>query len=224
MLPEIRSATDITFSHFGPFFAILTLKIKIWKKCKQKTWRYYPFTHVYHKWRSYEVWFLRYKARQIEFFVMLGHFLPLILLATQKIKILKNWKKCLEIFFYTCTINENHVMYSSWNMERNRQNFFSFWTIFCPFTILTTRKKIFEKKRKKCLEISSLHTSVPYMTHTSCMIPEIWSVTQFFVILSHFLPFYNTDNPKTQIFKKMKKNPKDIIILHMCSKNYDQMM
>ena len=29
--------------------------------------------HVFHKWRSYDVWFLRYKA---EFFVILGHFLP----------------------------------------------------------------------------------------------------------------------------------------------------
>ena len=29
---------------------------------------------------------------------------------------------------------------------------------------------------------------------------------------------------KNQNFKKMKKSPGDIIILHMCTKNYDHMM
>ena len=55
--------------NFLPFWAIfcllsplLTPKIKIWKNCK-KTSRYYPFKHVYHKWRSYDVWFLRYTVR-----------------------------------------------------------------------------------------------------------------------------------------------------------------
>ena len=48
---------------FCPFTPQLTPKIKIWNKCK-KPWRYYPITHVYHKWRSYDVWFIRYKTRQ----------------------------------------------------------------------------------------------------------------------------------------------------------------
>ena len=55
-----------------------------------------------------------------------------------------------------------------------------------------------------------------------CMVPEIWSVTEFFVILGHFLPFYPTNNPKNQNFEKMKKTPGDIIILHTCIKNHDQ--
>ena len=37
-----------------------------------------------------------------------------------------------------------------------------------------------------------------------------------------FLSF--STNPKNQNFAKMKKNSGDIIILHMCTKNYDQMM
>ena len=48
------------------------------------------------------VWFLRNRVQQIEFFVILDHFFffwpPL---TAQKIKILKKWKKCLEISFYT---------------------------------------------------------------------------------------------------------------------------
>ena len=48
------------------------LILKNWKK----SWRYYLFTHVNHKWRSYDVWFLEYKGQQTKFFVILGHFLP----------------------------------------------------------------------------------------------------------------------------------------------------
>ena len=46
----------------------------------------------------------------------------------------------------------------------------------------------------------------------------------FLVILSHFLPFYPTNNPKNQNFEKMKKLPRDIIILHKCTKNHDYML
>ena len=42
--------------------------------------------------------------------------------------------------------------------------------------------------------------------------------------MSHFLPFYPLSSPKTQNLKKMKKTPRDIIILHKCSKNYNQIM
>ena len=50
--------------NFLPFYPTIDpLKIKIWKKCKN-TWRYYLLSYVYHKSRSYEVWFLRYKAQR----------------------------------------------------------------------------------------------------------------------------------------------------------------
>ena len=41
------------------------------------------------------------------------------------------------------------------------------------------------------------------------------------VILSDFLPFYSTNNPKNQNFEKMKKIAGDIIILLMCTKNHN---
>ena len=31
---------------------------------EKNTWRYYHFTHLHHKWQSYDVWFLRYGAQQ----------------------------------------------------------------------------------------------------------------------------------------------------------------
>ena len=45
-----------------------------------------------------------------------------------------------------------------------------------------------------------------------------------FFILGYFLPFYPPNRAKNQNFKKMKKKPGDIIILHIIAKNYDQMM
>ena len=49
----------------------------------------------------------------------------------------------------------------------------------------------------------------------------------YFFILGYFLPFY-PDTPlnssKNQTFKKMKKDSGDIIILQMCTKNYDHMI
>ena len=48
-------------------------KDKILKKWKI-AWRYYHFTHVYHKWQSYDVWFLRYGAWRTELLVIFGPF------------------------------------------------------------------------------------------------------------------------------------------------------
>ena len=43
------------------------------------------------------------------------------------------------------------------------------------------------------------------------------------IVIFHFGLFFAL-LPKKLKFKKMKKTPKDIIILHMCTKNHDQMM
>ena len=54
-----------------------------------------------------------------------------------------------DIILHMCIINDNHMMYGSWDIERERQNVLSFWTIFCLFTPLTTWKiKIFKKWKK----------------------------------------------------------------------------
>ena len=43
-------------------------------------------------------------------------------------------------------------------------------------------------------------------------------------ILGYFLPFCPPNSSKNQDFVKLKKAPEDIIILHMCLKNYDKML
>ena len=63
-------------------------------------------------------------------------FCPFTPLATQKMKILKKWKNYPGeiINLHKCTINDNRMMYGSWDMKCDRQNILPFWTIFCPFT------------------------------------------------------------------------------------------
>ena len=62
----------------------------------------------------------------------------------------QNEKIDLETSLYTLYINDNHMMYGSWCMEHDKQNFLSFWTFFSPFPPLTTHEiKIKKTKQKK---------------------------------------------------------------------------
>ena len=128
MLPEIWSMTDIIFYHFGPFFALLPhyqpQNLKFQKNDKS-AWRYYPFTLLYHKWRSYDVQFLRYKVRQTVF-CRSGPFFALW--PTPKHSENQNFEKLKKplgdiTILHMCPSNDNHMMYGSWYMEHD--------TVFC---------------------------------------------------------------------------------------------
>ena len=41
-----------------------------------------------------------------------------------------------------CTINEDHMMYDSCNIRCDRQNFLSFWTIFCTLNLSNLSKPV----------------------------------------------------------------------------------
>ena len=156
MIPEIWSATVIMLCHFGPLFA---LSAHYWSKKKKKkiekykqNWIYYPFTHVYHKWKSYDAWLLKYKARQTVF----CHFGPFFdLWTSQELEKSKFWeiKKAPGhiIILHLCTTNDNQMMYGP-EIWRATDKFLSFWFIFCPFTSplpLTPQKiKLLKKWRK----------------------------------------------------------------------------
>ena len=65
-----------------------------------------------------------------------------------KMKLLKKMEKTPGdiIILHMCTINANHMMYGSWDIERDGHNVLSFWTIFRPFTTPATQKiKILKK-------------------------------------------------------------------------------
>ena len=127
------------------------------------------------------------------------------------------------IILCMCTINDSHMMHGYWNMECSRHNFLSFWTVFCPFTPLTTRKIKILTKMKKPGDIITWHMHIINNNHKMYG-SEIWSMTKLFVILDLFSPFYPRNNLKNQNFEKMKKNPTDMIILNMCTINDNHIM
>ena len=148
---------------FCPFTLLTTRKIKILKN-EKNTWRHYHFTNVYHKWQSYDVWFLRYQARRTKYFVILDHFLLFYHLNNPKNQNFEKMRKTPGdiIILQRCTISDNHMMYGSRDMKRDRHNFLSFWTVFCLLIPPRTTRKIKTLKNwKKLLEISSFYTNVP---------------------------------------------------------------
>ena len=135
----------------------------------------------------YGSWYIKHDDQNfLSFWTVFCPFTPL---PTWKIKILKNWKKCLEISsFYRSvpkimTINHDHMLYCSWDMPCNTCNhYFLFWAIFCPFTSLTAQKIKIKKKMKKRsgdIIILYMHTkNYDQMMYGSwCTVPEICYAT-----------------------------------------------
>ena len=112
-------------------------------------------------------------------FLILGYFLPFYPPNNPKNQNFEKMKKTPGdiIILHKCTKNYDQMMYSSWDMVRDRCNYFSFWAIFCPFTPLTAWKIKILKKWKKHLEIASFYICVPKITIRWCKVPEIWCAT-----------------------------------------------
>ena len=147
-VPEIWSVMDRIFCYFGPFFCpftpLTTGKINILKNWK-KVWRYYHFTYVYRKGRSY-VWFLRYRAWRTERIVILDHFLPFYP------KNLKKWKKTkkhwryhfIHVYHKWQSYNVCFLRYGTW-----RTKSFVILDRFLPFYPPNNpRTQSFEKMKK----------------------------------------------------------------------------
>ena len=145
-VPEIWSITDRIFYYFRPIFALLLpygpRKSKSWRH-ENNTWRYYHFTRVYHKWQSYDVWFLRYKAWRTEFFIILDQFLPFYSPMDPENQNFENMRIMPGdiVILHMFTKNHDHMLHCSLDTIREGCNFyFSFWAMFSPFTLLTTQK------------------------------------------------------------------------------------
>ena len=72
------------------------------------------------------------------------------------VNVLKNKEKHLEILFYTCVPNilmiwstVLEIYIQCWQQAQKTEIFLPFWDIFCPLTLLTTRKiKLLENWKK----------------------------------------------------------------------------
>ena len=156
-----------------------------------------------------------YSSRDIEQsileLVILGHFLPFYPPPTtpQKSKVWKTKKFAGDIIIlHMCTINDNHMMHGSWDIERDRQNFLSFLTIFCPFTPPNNPKnENFRKMKKASEDIIILHMCTKYHGH---MLYCSWDMTCdrcncYFSFWAIFCPFTPLTAWKIKILKKWKK-------------------
>ena len=102
---------------------------------------------------------------------------------------------------------------------------------FCPFTppppIPNNPKHQNLKKMKKAHgDIIILHMCIKNYNQ---MVYGSWDMVRdrcnsYFSFWAIFCSFTPLRTQKIKIWKKWKKNPGDIIILHMCTKNDDQMM
>ena len=112
---------------FCPSTSLTTWKVQNFEKMKQASGDVI-ILHKFTRNENHDVWFLRYGGRKKEFFLIFGPFFAFLLpLTTWKIKILKNKKKLGDIIvLHRCTINENHMMYGSWDMKSDRHNYLSF--------------------------------------------------------------------------------------------------
>ena len=81
-----------------------------------------------------------------------------------------------------------NIWCGSWDMERNGQNFLSFWTTLYPFTPLNTWKIKILKTWKKSQEIVSFYTYLPQMAIIWCMLPEIGARQIFLSFWAIFCP------------------------------------
>ena len=121
------------------------------------------------------------------------------------------------------TINGNHIMYGSWDIERDRQIFFAILDHFSLFYLSNNLKyQNFEKIKKTPGDIIVLHKCTKSHHH---MLYRSWEMERdecpcscsFWTLL-----FYPLNHPKNENFKKKKtttKEPGDVIILHKCTKN-----
>ena len=102
------------------------------------------------------------------------------------------------------------MIYGSWDMKHNKQSFLLFWTIFCPFTLLTTQKiKILKKWKITPSDIIILH-----LVHHKWQLHDIWflrygaqqSFSSFWTIFCPFTPRPPYQPRKSKCSKHEKNN------------------
>ena len=113
------------------------------------------------------------------------------------------------------------MIYDSWNIRYYRQTFSTFWAIFCPFSPLTTWKIKILTLKKTPGDITILHI---FTINDNHMMYVSWDTKRDRHNFLSFWTVFCPNNPKNQNFEKMKKTPRDTIILHKCTINDNHMM
>ena len=168
-----------------PFYPPMDPKNQNFQKDGKNIWRYYHFTKINDSHLTYGSLDMECNGQNVL------SFWTIFCLNIPKNKNLERMKKTpgYIIILNKCTKDYDQMMYSSWDIVRDRCNcYFSFWAIFCPLTPLSTQKIKILKKFKKRLEISSFYIYVPKIVIGWCTVPDIWCVT--YVIIFYFGAFF----------------------------------
>ena len=120
----------VNLGYFSPFYPTNNLKNQNFKTIKKLLGDIIIF-----KWKSHDMWFLRYGAWQTEFFDIAGFFLPFYPTNNPKNWHFEKMKKSSGdiIIVHKCAKNNDHILYCSWDMARDRCNLFFFLGCFLPF-------------------------------------------------------------------------------------------
>ena len=133
---------------FCSLILLTTQKIKILKKWKKNTWRYH-FTltwvpHIMIIWCNHTD--MECDSQNVLTFWNI--FCPFTFYPQNNPEN-QNEKMPGDIILHMCTINENHMMHGSWDMECNRHFFSNFGPFFVFLTPLKTKNSKFWKMEKK---------------------------------------------------------------------------
>ena len=116
----------VILDHFLPFYPLTTQKSKFWNT-EKNTWRYYHLhiCTINDKHMMYGSWDITCNRH---FFVILDHFLPFYPPINPKNQTFENMKNIPGdiIILHMCPINDYHMIYGSWDMEHDKQNFLLF--------------------------------------------------------------------------------------------------
>ena len=163
---------------------------------------------MYHKWKSYDVWFLKYGAWQTECFVIFDNFLPFYPPNSPKNENFEKWKKCLEIsLFYIYAPEIMIICYTVpeiWYVTEISV-IFHFWLFFALLPPNLPKKwKLKKKRKKKPGDIIILHKCTKNHNH---MLYCSWNMTCdrcncYFSVWAIFCPFTPITVQENKIFKK----------------------
>ena len=146
------------------------------------------------------------EKRQTECFAILGHFLPFYPTNNLKNYHFKKMKKSARdiSLLHICTINEDHMMYGSWDIRSDRI-FFNFHN--------NPENQNFDKMKIKFEDIIILHGCHKWFWINIYGSWDIDCKRQFFC---HFRPLRPLPiNPENQYFEQMKMTPGDTFIPSM---------
>ena len=108
------------------------------------------------------------------------------------------------------------MTYPSWDMERDRHTFLSFWVFFFALlTLLTWRIKILKNEKNAWGYYHFAHEYHKWWSYGIWFLRYGTKKTEFFVILDYFLPFYLLTTRRIKNLKKKKSG--DIILLRVCT-------